>query len=82
MKQYVLATQDFMHYLSQEQRKGVLKEEVTHPTYDEDIRDEDRKKNMDQEVAKYWQIHVAPSTACAAPGLCGVWPDRAGRPGT
>ncbi|KAK5110212.1 hypothetical protein LTR62_006208 [Meristemomyces frigidus] len=80
--QYVKATDNFMHYLSTEQRKGVLKEEVTHPSYDEDIRDERRKLEMDQEVAKYWQIHVAPSTACAAPGLCGVWPDRAGRPGS
>ncbi|KAK3669585.1 hypothetical protein LTR78_010523 [Recurvomyces mirabilis] len=82
VKQYVLATEDFMHFLSTEQRKGVLKEETTHPRYDEDIRDEDRKQHMDQEVAKYWQIHVAPTTACAAPGLCGVWPDRAGRPGS
>ena len=82
VKAYVGASTDFLEYLGTGYRGGVLKEEVTHPRYDEDVRSEDRKINMDQEVAKNFQIHVAPSTACAAPGLCGVWPDRAGRPGS
>lgn len=70
--QYVKISEQFMYFLETGHRKGILKEEVTHPTYDEDIRSEDRKAEMDAEVEKYWQIHVSPSTFCPFPGLCGV----------
>ncbi|EMC95331.1 hypothetical protein BAUCODRAFT_536591 [Baudoinia panamericana UAMH 10762] len=73
--QYVKATQDFMRFLADGQRQGVLKEEVTHPEYDHDIRDDARRAAMNKEIEKYWQIHVAPSTACPYPGLCGIVPD-------
>jgi len=78
--EYVKATVDFMEYLADGHRRGILAEEVTHPEYDNDIRDENRKKNMAKDIDKYWQIHVAPSIGCAAPGLCGVEHDRAARP--
>ncbi|KAK5704912.1 hypothetical protein LTR97_002023 [Elasticomyces elasticus] len=78
--QYVQATVDFMEYLSDGHRRGILSEEVTHPEYDNDIRDEGRQASMPKDIDKYWQIHVAPSTGCAYPGLCGVEHDHAARP--
>lgn len=72
VQQYVKVTQEFMQFLDNGHRKGILAEDVTHPQYDEDIRSDGRKKVMPDVIEKYWQIHVAPSTACPAPGLCGV----------
>lgn len=72
---YVKASHEFMQFLQDGHRRGVLAEEVTHPEYDNDIRDDDRKKDMNPEIEKHWQIHVAPSTFCPYPGLCGVDPD-------
>ena len=60
--QYVKITEEFMRYLTDGQRVGILAEDVTHPTYDEDIRCEERKKEMSREISKYWQVHVAPPT--------------------
>ncbi|TKA32942.1 hypothetical protein B0A50_01168 [Salinomyces thailandicus] len=72
VEQYVKVTHEFMHFLATGHRKGILAEEVTHPEYDRDARSEERKEAMQKDVEKYWQIHVAPTTACPYPGLCGV----------
>ena len=39
---------------------GLLAEKVTHPSYDQDIRDMERKKKMGRDFDRFWQIHVAP----------------------
>jgi platelet-activating factor acetylhydrolase len=70
--QYVKVSQEFMRYLEDGHRTGVLAEDITHPNYDEDVTDSKRKRKMSKCIAKYWQIHVAPSTSCPFPGLCGV----------
>jgi platelet-activating factor acetylhydrolase len=76
VREYVKVTDQFMHFLADGHRKGILAEEVTHPEYDHDIRDDARKAAMKHDlIEKYWQIHVAPTTFCPAPGLCGVDPD-------
>ena len=74
VQQYVKVTHEFMQFLEDGHRRGILAEEVTHPEYDNDIRSEARKKDMkrQQHIEKYWQIHVAPSNYCPAPNLCGV----------
>lgn len=69
--QYVKISDEFMYYLEDGHRKGVLKEEVSHPKYDEETR-----KIENKEIAKFWQVHVSPSTFCAYPGLCGVDEDK------
>lgn len=58
--EYVMVTQNFMRFLEDGKLRGVLAEEVTHPVYNDDIRSEKRKRDMDPKIAKYWQIHVAP----------------------
>lgn len=72
--QYVKVTNEFFAFLDNGHRRGILKEEVTHPEYDHDIRSDKRKEEMSKHVVveKFWQIHVAPTTACPYPGLCGV----------
>ncbi|KAI7530827.1 PAF acetylhydrolase [Hortaea werneckii] len=75
VEQYVKVTDEFMRFLEDGHRRGILAEEVTHPEYDHDIRSDERKKGMSKEIEKYWQIHVAPKTNCPYPGLCGVDPE-------
>ncbi|KAK5131500.1 hypothetical protein LTR08_000894 [Meristemomyces frigidus] len=75
VQQYVKVTHEFMQFLDNGHRKGILKEDVTHPEYDHDIRNDKRRQAMERDTGKYWQIHVAPSTFCPMPGLCGVDPD-------
>lgn len=70
--QYVKVSEEFMEYLEDGHRRGILGEDVTHPTYNEDIRDDKRKEEMAVNISKYWQIHVSPTTFCPYPGLCGV----------
>lgn len=70
--QYVKISDEFMRYLGTGHRQGVLAEEVTHPTYNQDVRDDKRRNRMAGKVGKYWQVHVAPGTDCPFPGMCGV----------
>lgn len=70
--QYVKVSEEFMEYLEDGHRRGILGEDVTHPAYNEDIRDDKRKEEMAVNISKYWQIHVSPTTFCPYPGLCGV----------
>ncbi|SMR52089.1 unnamed protein product [Zymoseptoria tritici ST99CH_1A5] len=64
--QYVKITEQFLHFLETGDRKSILKEEISHPEYDESSRPFRGK------IAKYWQIHMSPSPACPAPGYCGL----------
>lgn len=59
--QYVKVSEEFMQYMKTGEKKGILKEKVTHPEYDQDGRSEERKKKMPKEIEKYWQIHVTPA---------------------
>ena len=70
--QYVKIAREFMKFLDDGHRRGVLAEDITHPSYDEDMRSDKRKSEMSGDIAKYWQIHVSPPTFCPYPGLCGV----------
>ncbi|CZT25787.1 related to acetylhydrolase [Ramularia collo-cygni] len=64
--QYVKITEQLVDFLRAGHRHSILREEITHPEYDESARD------YDASLSKYWQIHMAPTTACPAPGLCGL----------
>lgn len=69
--QYVQITHAFLRYITDGDRRFVLRESVTHPEYDEDIRDEARVEAMCENIGRYWQIHAAPVTDCHSPDLCG-----------
>jgi platelet-activating factor acetylhydrolase len=70
VNQYVKVSETFMKYLGDGHRREVLKEEVSHPTYNDETR-----KIDNPDIAKFWQVHVSPSTFCAFPGLCGIEKD-------
>lgn len=71
--EYVKVGEEFMRYLQDGHRSGVLAEDVTHENYDDEVKHAGKKpKKLSKEVEEYWMIHVAPSTECAYPGLCGV----------
>jgi platelet-activating factor acetylhydrolase len=70
VNQYVKVSETFMKYLGDGHRRDVLKEEVSHPAYNEETR-----KIDNPDIAKFWQVHVSPSTFCAFPGLCGIEKD-------
>lgn len=57
--QYVNVTLDFLQFLHNGQKKGVLAEDVTHEQYGEWISKE-RKQEFPAEMAKWWEIHVTP----------------------
>lgn len=76
--QYVKVSQEFMRFLEDGHRTGVLAEDITHPNYDEETTPSKRKKSMSRDIAQHWQIHVSPSTFCPYPGLCGVEAEERG----
>ncbi|EME48782.1 hypothetical protein DOTSEDRAFT_67731 [Dothistroma septosporum NZE10] len=65
--QYVKISRQFMHFLEADHRQSILKEEVTHPEYDDEP-----ARPFNPVVEKYWQIHMAPTAYCPAPGYCGL----------
>ncbi|PLB51646.1 PAF acetylhydrolase [Aspergillus steynii IBT 23096] len=60
VQQYVQTSLEFLKYLQDEQKRGILQETVSHPEYDQDIRDEKRRREQHPDVERYWQIHVSP----------------------
>ena len=70
--QYVKISQEFIRYLEDGHRTGVLAEEVTHTKYDEPVKTDKTKRRISSKISRYWQIHISPSTDCPYPGMCGV----------
>ncbi|WPH03327.1 PAF acetylhydrolase [Acrodontium crateriforme] len=67
--QYVRVSHEFFQFLKNGHRRGILGEDVTHPEYDVDRRDQERKDRMNNEIAKHWQIHVSPTALYPSPSL-------------
>ncbi|WYZ44507.1 hypothetical protein EsH8_VII_000943 [Colletotrichum jinshuiense] len=60
LKEYVRVSAEFLEFLRDGTRRGVLSEGVTHEEYGKNSMTEEQKKRMPEETTKYWQIHVAP----------------------
>jgi platelet-activating factor acetylhydrolase len=60
VREYVKVSMEFFKYLEETERVGVLAEDVSHPEYGKWISPE-KKKSLRKDIAKYWEIHVAPS---------------------
>ncbi|KAI5370393.1 Putative platelet-activating factor acetylhydrolase, alpha/Beta hydrolase [Septoria linicola] len=65
--QYVQISQQLMNYLDTGHRQSILKEEITHATYDDA-----NPRTAPPKIEKYWQIHMSPSAACPFAGYCGL----------
>jgi platelet-activating factor acetylhydrolase len=60
LREYVRVSMEFIDYLKNGRREGVLAQDVTHPQYNDDQRTDEQKRNEPKNIAKYWQIHLAP----------------------
>ncbi|KAH0421260.1 PAF-acetylhydrolase family member [Colletotrichum camelliae] len=60
LREYVRVSMEFLEFLRNGTRSGVLSEGPTHQQYGEDTRTEEQKGRIPKEVMKYWEIHVAP----------------------
>ncbi|KAF6789983.1 paf-acetylhydrolase family member [Colletotrichum sojae] len=56
--EYVDISMDFLRFVKNGKREGVLGLGVTHEEYGKDSRD--KKEKMGGDVMRYWQVHVAP----------------------
>ncbi|KAI1852030.1 hypothetical protein JX266_002883 [Neoarthrinium moseri] len=53
---YVDASRDFLSYMMDGQKRGILEEPVSHPEYNNQIRP------LPKEFSKIWQVHVSPAS--------------------
>ncbi|KAL0935572.1 paf-acetylhydrolase family member [Colletotrichum truncatum] len=60
LREYVRVSVEFLEFLKNGTRKGVLSEDVTHEEYGKDTMTEEQKRRIPEETTKFWQIHVAP----------------------
>ncbi|GJD03151.1 PAF-acetylhydrolase family member [Colletotrichum higginsianum] len=60
LKEYVGVSMEFMDFLRNGTREGVLAEGVTHQEYGNDTMSDEQRSRIPKAITKYWQIHVAP----------------------
>ncbi|EME45377.1 hypothetical protein DOTSEDRAFT_170727 [Dothistroma septosporum NZE10] len=60
LREYVRVSMEFLRYLKDGTRTGMLDVGVTHEQYGNDTRTEEQRDNMKEDVMKYWEVHVAP----------------------
>ncbi|KAF2771911.1 PAF-acetylhydrolase family member [Teratosphaeria nubilosa] len=65
LREYVRVTMDFLSYLKDGSRKGVLDVGVTHEQYGNDTRSDEQREKMEKGITKYWEVHVAPAAGFA-----------------
>ncbi|OHE92916.1 PAF-acetylhydrolase family member [Colletotrichum orchidophilum] len=60
VEEYVRVSMEFMNFLKNDKRDGVLSEGVTHEVYGKNTMTDEQRARVPKETTKYWQIHVAP----------------------
>jgi platelet-activating factor acetylhydrolase len=65
LREYVRVSMEFLQYLKDGTREGVLDIGITHESYGNDTRNDLQKGKMDEGVTKYWEVHVAPPASFA-----------------
>lgn len=68
LREYVRVSMEFLQYLKDGGRTGVLDVGVTHEQYGNDTRTEEQKRNMEKGITKFWEVHVAPPAGFADDG--------------
>ncbi|KAK4505203.1 hypothetical protein PRZ48_003166 [Zasmidium cellare] len=61
LREYVRVSMEFIDFLKNGSKQGVLSVGVTHEAYGNDSRSTDQKEKMAKDITKYWEVHVAPS---------------------
>lgn len=62
LHEYVQVSMEFLQFVINRTRTGVLAQGVTHPEYGVDERTAEQKMRSPASISKYWQIHVAPTS--------------------
>jgi platelet-activating factor acetylhydrolase len=62
LEEYVRVAEEFLNVVEKGKTEGLLAEKVTHEAYDEWV-SEERRKEFPKDLARLWQIHVAPDQA-------------------
>lgn len=64
IREYVNVSTEFLRFLADGKRRGVLAEGVMSSEYDHSWKDriEEHIRHVPESVSKYWQVHVAPET--------------------
>ena len=57
--EYIGVSEEFLRFLTDGERGGLLNEKVTHREYGEWV-SEERRKEFGKDMAKHWEIHVSP----------------------
>ncbi|CAG8961516.1 hypothetical protein HYFRA_00013867 [Hymenoscyphus fraxineus] len=60
LREYVRVSMEFLQYIKEGERKGVLDIGVTHEQYGNDTRTDEQKRRMGKGITQYWEVHVAP----------------------
>lgn len=60
LREYVRVSMEFLRYLKDGSRAGVLDVGVTHEQYGNDTRSDEQKERMEKDITKFWEVHVAP----------------------
>jgi platelet-activating factor acetylhydrolase len=60
LAEYVRVSMEFLEFLTNDTRTGVLAQNITHTTYGVDERTKEEQRETPADIVKYWQIHVAP----------------------
>lgn len=66
LREYVRVSMEFLDYLRDGSRQGVLEVGVTHEEYGKDSRSDEQKEKMEKGITKYWEVHVAPPATFTA----------------
>lgn len=66
LREYVRVSLEFLTFLKNGERKGVLDIGVTHEQYGNDTRTDLQKEKMDPKTSRYWEVHVAPPASFAS----------------
>ncbi|KAL4886607.1 platelet-activating factor acetylhydrolase, isoform II-domain-containing protein [Aspergillus karnatakaensis] len=59
LKEYVRVADDFSVFVRTGERRGVLKEKMTHEEYGVWV-SEQRQKEFPEEMKRYWEVHITP----------------------
>ncbi|KAK2594065.1 hypothetical protein QQS21_008214 [Conoideocrella luteorostrata] len=60
LREYVRVSDDFLRFVSNNETRDILTEEVTHEEYNTWV-SEERKKSYPTDLARLWEIHVSPA---------------------
>ncbi|KAF7187860.1 Platelet-activating factor acetylhydrolase 2, cytoplasmic [Pseudocercospora fuligena] len=60
LREFVRVSMEFLEFLKDGSRQGVLDIGVTHEEYGKDSRIDEQKERMEKGITKYWEVHVAP----------------------